>query len=95
MPSDGYGGSLKMKKTIFTFLLASFTTLSLLAADITNRITVSFSGNKAYELRIDGRSYQSNNNRMYLNNLRPGRHNRQRQHYQNHCYKNEFHVSPP
>ena len=63
-----------MKKTIFTFLLASFTTLSLLAADITNRITISFSGNKAYELRIDGRRYQSNNNRIYLNDLRPGRH---------------------
>ena len=63
-----------MKKTIFTFLLASFTTLSLLAADITNRITVSFSGSNDYELRIDGRRYQSNNNRMYLNDMRPGRH---------------------
>lgn len=63
-----------MKKTIATFLLASFTTLSLLAADITNRITVSFSGSRDYELRIDGRRYQSNNNRMYLNDMRPGRH---------------------
>ena len=58
-------------------MLASFTTLSLLAADITSRITVSFTGNKAYELRIDGRSYQSNGNRLYLNSLSPGRHSLQ------------------
>ena len=63
-----------MKKRTFTFLLASFTTLSLLAADITNRITVSFTGNNDYELRIDGRRYQSNNDRIYLKNMRPGRH---------------------
>lgn len=64
-----------MKKRTFTLLLASFMTLSLLAADITNRITVSFAGNRNYELRIDGRRYNSSSNRIYLNDLRPGRHN--------------------
>lgn len=90
-----------MKKTIATFLLASFTTLSLLAADITNRITVSFSGNRDYELRIDGRRYQSNNNRMYLNDMQPGRHsiqvyalNNRGQRSSRPVYSGSFMVSP-
>ena len=90
-----------MKKTIFTFLLASFTTLSLLAADITNRITVSFSDSRDYELRIDGRRYQSNNNRMYLNDMRPGRHsiqvyalNNRGQRSNRPVYSGSFNVRP-
>lgn len=60
-------------KTLFTFLLSSLVALSALAADVAGRITVSFTGNKDYRVLIDGRNY-GGSNRIYLNDVRPGRH---------------------
>ena len=60
-------------KTLFTFLLSGLVALSAMAADVTGRITVSFTGNRDYRVEIDGRSYTANN-RIYLNDVRPGRH---------------------
>lgn len=61
-------------KTLFTFLLSGLVAVSAMAADVAGRITVSFSGNKEYRISIDGRTYYSDDNRLYLNNVRPGRH---------------------
>lgn len=63
-----------MFKKTFTLLLGTIMTVSLFAADVAGRITVSFTGNNNYELLIDGRRYYSNNNRLLLNDVRPGRH---------------------
>jgi hypothetical protein len=60
-------------KTLFTFLLSSLVALSALAADVAGRITVSFTGNRDYRVLIDGRAY-NNDNRIHLNDVRPGRH---------------------
>lgn len=60
-------------KTLFTFLLSGLVALSAMAADVTGRITVSFTGNRDYRVLIDGRSYAASN-RIYLNDVRPGRH---------------------
>ena len=61
-------------KNIFTLLLSTLIGLSLFAADVAGRVTVSFYGNNNYRVYIDGHSISSNNNRVYLNDLRPGRH---------------------
>lgn len=62
-------------KKISTFLLTSLMAVSVFAADVTGRVSVSFTGNKAYEVSIDGRNYYfDNNTATYLNNIRPGNH---------------------
>ncbi len=63
-----------MIKRTFTLLLTSLMAVSVFAADIAGRITVSFAGNSKYELQVDGKRYSAGSNRLYLNNLRPGRH---------------------
>lgn len=63
-----------MFKKVFTLCLASLMAISLFAADIAGRITLSFAGNNAYTLVIDGKRYPVGNNRMYVAGLRPGRH---------------------
>jgi len=62
-----------MKNFIFTFLFGGLTTVSAFASDV----TVTFSGNKNYQVVIDGRYIGANdyyNNTVNLNNLRPGQH---------------------
>ncbi|MCU7548624.1 DUF4476 domain-containing protein [Chitinophagaceae bacterium LB-8] len=61
-------------KNIFTLLFSTLIGLSVFASGNTGRVTVSFYGNNDYRVYIDGRSIASNNNRVYLNDLRPGRH---------------------
>ena len=59
-------------KTIFALLLGLFVTATSFAAD--RRPTVTLSGNRNYEIAIDGRSYSDNNNYINISNLRNGRH---------------------
>jgi hypothetical protein len=61
-------------KTLFTLLLTGLTALSAFAADVTGRITVSLNGNKDYQVLIDGRNYYTNNDRIFLNDVRAGQH---------------------
>jgi hypothetical protein len=61
-------------KTLFTLLLTGLTALSAFAADVTGRITVSLNGNKEYQVLIDGKNYYANNDRIFLNDVRAGRH---------------------
>jgi hypothetical protein len=68
-----YKGDLNMKK-LFTFFLSTLIALSAFATDDAGRVMVSFYGNNDYKVYIDGRSIYSNNNRVYLHNMRPGRH---------------------
>lgn len=60
-------------KTLFTFLLSGLVAFSAFAADATGRVIVSLTGNKQYRVVVDGRAY-GGTNRIYLNDLRPGRH---------------------
>lgn len=62
-------------KNIFTLLLGGLLTTSAFA----NNITLNLSGNRNYQVLIDGRNLNvyddhSVNSRVYLNNLRTGRH---------------------
>jgi hypothetical protein len=61
-------------KNIFTLLLSTLIGLSVFAAESAGKITVTFYGNNDYKVYIDGRSVSTNNNRVYLNDIRPGRH---------------------
>lgn len=61
-------------KNIFTFLLSALIGLTAFATDGAGRVMVSFYGNNDYHVYIDGKSIYSNSNRVYLNNMRPGRH---------------------
>lgn len=60
-------------KTLFTFLLSGLVAFSAFAADATGRVIVSLTGNKQYRVVVDGRAY-GGTNRIFLNDLRPGRH---------------------
>jgi hypothetical protein len=67
-----YWRKLKMKN-FFTLIMAGLISVSAFASDI----TVTFTGNKTYQVLIDGRSinnYGTSNNTIYLNNLRSGQH---------------------
>lgn len=60
-------------KNFFTLMMAGLMSVSAFASDI----TVTFSGNKNYQVLIDGRSvnnYGYSGNSIYLNNLRAGQH---------------------
>src|SRR6476660_9065305 len=61
-------------KNIFTLLLGGLLTTSAFA----NNITINFSGNRDFEVMVDGRNVSSygysNTNSISLNNLRPGQH---------------------
>jgi hypothetical protein len=60
-------------KNFFTLIMAGLISVSAFASDI----TVTFTGNKTYQVLIDGRSinnYGTSNNTIYLNNLRSGQH---------------------
>lgn len=60
-------------KKFFTLLFASLCAASVFASDI----TISFAGNNAYQVLIDGRNISSYNyysNTINLNNFQPGRH---------------------
>ncbi len=62
-----------MKYIFFTFLFGGLMTASALASDV----TVAFSGNKNYQVLIDGRTINSNGyygNLIRMDDLRPGRH---------------------
>jgi hypothetical protein len=61
-------------KNIFTVLLSVLIGLTAFATDGAGSVMVSFYGNNDYHVYIDGRSIYSHNNRVYLNNMRPGRH---------------------
>lgn len=60
-------------KTLFTFLLSSLVAFSAMAADDYGRLVVSLNGNRDYRVVVDGRSY-GGTNRIYLNDIGPGRH---------------------
>ena len=62
-------------KSIFTLVMSCLMAVSVFAADVAGRITVSFTGNKDYKVLIDGRAYEAGSgNRIYLRDIRPGRH---------------------
>jgi hypothetical protein len=63
---------IKKMKTIFALLLGLFFTVALYAAD--RRPTVTLSGNRNFEITIDGRRYSDNDNYINISNLRNGRH---------------------
>jgi len=48
--------------------------VSVFAADVAGRITVSFFGNKDYNVQIDGRTFYASNNSILLNDVRAGKH---------------------
>ncbi|HEY1113645.1 MAG TPA: DUF4476 domain-containing protein [Chitinophagaceae bacterium] len=60
-------------KTLFTFLLGSLVAFSAFAADQYGRLTVTLNGNRDYRVVVDGRNY-GGTNRIYLNDIGPGRH---------------------
>src|SRR5437764_9866954 len=62
-------------KNIFTLLIGGLLTTSVFA----NNITINFSGNRDFQVLVDGRNVNSyggysNSNSIYLNDLRPGQH---------------------
>lgn len=63
-------------KSIFTLLLGGFLTTSAFA----NTITLSFNGNRNYQVIVDGRNvndFRYSNNTIYLNDLQYGQHSLQ------------------
>jgi hypothetical protein len=87
-------------KNFFTLIMVGLMSISAFASDI----TVTFSGNKNYQVLIDGRSINDNgysNSTIYLNNLRSGQHyiqvyksNGNRQRDNKVVYANDFTVRP-
>jgi hypothetical protein len=87
-------------KNFFTLIMAGLMSVSAFASDI----TVTFTGNKTYQVLIDGRSINDNgydNSTIYLNNLRSGQHyiqvykgNGNRQRENKVVYASDFTVRP-
>lgn len=88
-------------KTFFTLLFGGLMTVSAFASDV----TLTFSGNKNYQVLIDGRSIDLStyyaNNTIRLTNLRPGQHSIQvykirgnRRNGNNEAYSSTFIIRP-
>jgi hypothetical protein len=63
----------KTMKAIFTLLLSTLFSFSLLAYDGT-RLTVSSAGNIKMRVEVDGRRYNMDDKEIFIRNLRPGYH---------------------
>jgi hypothetical protein len=60
-------------KTLFTLLLATIFGSAAFAYE-GGKLTISIANNRNYQVYVDGRLYQDNDNTYTLNNLRPGNH---------------------
>ena len=60
-------------KTLFTLLLATIFGSAAFAYE-GGKLTISIANNRNYQVYVDGRLYQDNDNTYTLNNIRPGNH---------------------
>ena len=60
-------------KTLFTLLLATIFSSAAFAYE-GGKLTISIAGNRNFQVYVDGRAYQDQDNTYTLNNLRPGNH---------------------